>query len=168
MDPTLAALLGAGVGALVTALSPWLTGRAQHKLRRREVMREAYLDGMRCAAALAETRMLDMQEMRDAPHRVFEASLVIELSGTTRTSDLFQAIVPIVSDWSRACLKEMELRESDPQAQAALAAMAAAREAEGYEERANSAYDAFVRSARRDMAVERPLSSRLWRGGSRR
>lgn len=48
----------------------------------------------------------------------------------------------------------MELRAADPQA-TQLAVLAEMREAKDYGARANAAYDAFVRSARRDMAVEK-------------
>ena len=62
---------------------------------------------------------------------------------------------------ARDCLREMELQASDPQAVSELATLAEQREAKDYSGRANAAYDTFVRSARRDMAVEKGWGFRL-------
>lgn len=108
MDPTLAALIGAGIGALVTAISPWMTGRIQHRSRRREVMREAYLQGMRAVATVG--RLGTVEECDQANKALWEAQLHIRLAGSRRTSELFNELNVAAGAYIDAVIEYFETR----------------------------------------------------------
>jgi hypothetical protein len=168
VDPTLAALLGAGIGALVTAISPWLTGRMQHKLRRREVMREAYLEGMRSVSMFDESASTFSEaDVNDVRRRVFEANLNIGLMGTRRTADRFGKVNDMIVEQGQRITRVLNLQARAVQA-TELAEAIESREDLAHRNRLVRAYDDFVDAARRDMAVEDHWFVRLRRLVKRR
>jgi hypothetical protein len=155
VDPTLAAFIGAGFGAAVTALSPWLTGRMDHAAQRREVMREAYLQGMRAVAGLPRSpKVTDLERVKG---ELIEAQLHIHLVGSRRTSAKFSKLASVAIQWingvlsaatevSRIGVPEDFLRMIMPPEERAIV---------------DEANEAFVAAARRDMGMEDSALTRL-------
>lgn len=95
MDPTLAALLGAGIGSVTTVIAAFATplissGRA-HKARRRDLMREDYASGMR--TLISATRIKSRDEYSPIKQELFEALEYIRLVGSRRAADKFNLLL---------------------------------------------------------------------------
>ncbi|HKO19808.1 MAG TPA: hypothetical protein VJU82_13065 [Acidobacteriaceae bacterium] len=117
MDPTLAALLGAGIGTVGTILAASITSfaasRREHKVRRRELMREAYAEGLRAVVAIGRIPDQDSHlHIHDVRMRMFEAQVQIRLVGSPQARDKFDDLAEEVFEdldrWEARALSQEE------------------------------------------------------------
>ncbi len=80
IDPTIAALVGAGIGMAGTIISPILTSKRTHRARRRDLMLEAYAEGMRSITDIVKEDVKGGYV--DHKKRLVEAQLQIRLAGS--------------------------------------------------------------------------------------
>jgi len=148
MDPTLAALIGAGVGSLVTVVSPWLTGRIQHRSSRRDVKREAYLRGMRAVAELSRSRTAD--DLRRVKGETIEARLHIRLVGSREASMMFNDLDELAQHWID---RELRRLSSLPSGESIGETISEALNSETHED-IGWIHETFVIFARLDMRMD--------------
>ena len=148
MDPTLAALLGAGLGLTGTVLAPLVTSRRAHKARRREIMRDAYAEGMRCVSDIPRAKAVeDYESMKE---RLFAAQIQIRLVGSRKAGRRYDELCVIVDDFMAKVQGEAVKFRPLTRAQTRVARTFP-------EERRTAlgvAHQAFILVARRDIGME--------------
>jgi hypothetical protein len=154
MDPALAALLGAAIGLTGSVLAPLVTSRHVRAARRRDVMQEAYAEGMRA--------MSDFPRVRDPGgydrlrERLFEAQNHVRLVGAPRTSVKFDRFVRAINGLIDVALDEASKIRPFTRSQQRVES-AFPQEAR---DKMTAAYEDFLIEARRDLGTDR--AERRW------
>jgi hypothetical protein len=159
MDPTIAALLGAGLGSagsiLAAVVAPLLTSRRERWARRREIKREVYAEALRSVIAYRSCRTAeDLENVRE---RINEASVQISLVGSRASHIAYGELMLWVGDLIEAVLNEAGRYVYD---QAKINAEA------GFPEDKRDlimrSQSVFIEIARREIKALEPVRIRIW------
>lgn len=147
MDPTLAALLGAGIATFGTVLVPFATARHSRLARRRDVMQEAYAEGTRAMADFIRVR--DLEGYAKLRERLFEAQILIRLVGEQQTSVKYDKFVVAMSGLIDVATEEVtKFRLQKPERRAGAVFPQAERDG------MTAAYREFLIAARQDIGTD--------------
>jgi hypothetical protein len=157
MDPTLAALMGAGIGSAGAVLVPWVTSRTLHTARRRALMQEAYAQGMRAMTNFMRVRSPGgYAELREG---LLDAQVQIRLVGSRRTSTRFDEWIEVMNDLIDIATEEVSrIRPFTPPNKRAGSAFPREKR-----DKMSATYAAFTFAARRDIGTEDVVALRAWR-----
>jgi hypothetical protein len=156
MDPTLAALIGAGIGSVGTVFAPWVTSRTQRTARRRAVKQEAYAQGMRAMTNFMRVKSPGgYAQLREG---LLDAQVQIRLVGSRYTSTRFDEWVDVMNDLIDIATDEVsKVRPFTPPNKRAESAFPKDKR-----DKMSATYAAFTLAARRDIGMEDAAVLRAW------